>query len=178
MLLGRFRVPIDGRSAGEARDRASAATLVDNERMPTVPSIEAQMKAFGIRTVGKGDIARRLADALAEDEQVIALLRASVVKRDGKSITSGDDFLLLTLTERRLVLGVRARRIKGTIGNHSFTGMPFHVLSDLTDLGGGRFEWTFEGQRWMFLPPHDLVRVGANEAKANRFYELLKNRVI
>jgi len=147
--------------------------LVDNEWMPTAAAIRAKMKESGVRTIGAQRVLARLfADHLAEDEQIVDMVKAFVLKKDGNTITSGDGAMLLALTDRRLVLGMSGAKI-GT----SFTGLPFYDLSDLSALDRGRFEWRFMGVRWTYIPPLDLVRVGANEARANRFYESLKSRL-
>jgi len=49
--------------------------------------------------VGKRDLARRLADLFADDEQVVDMVRAFAVKKDRK-LTTGV-FILFALTDRR-----------------------------------------------------------------------------
>jgi len=60
---------------------------------------------------------------------------------------------------------------------YEFAAMPLDELSDPSVLDGGQFERTFDGHRWTFVPPQDLVRVGANSEKAHRFYASLKGRL-
>jgi hypothetical protein len=108
--------------------------------MPTAAAIRAQMKESGVRAVGTPDMARRFADLLAEDEQVVDMVKVFVLERDAKTIAPGASLILLALTDRRLVLG--ARGLHGQmIGDYTFIAMPFDELSNLTALSGGRFEW-------------------------------------
>jgi hypothetical protein len=150
--------------------------VVDNEWMPTAAVIDAQLGEFGIRTVGTRDIARRLADQLAEDEQVADMVKAFVLKRDAKNI-SGGVFILLALTDRRLVICVRLQHLQGTMGVFRFTAMLLDELSDLSALDRGRFQWTFEGHRWTFDVQNQAVfRTKTIQANTNRFYASLKSR--
>jgi hypothetical protein len=141
--------------------------------MPTAAALEAQWKELGIRIMGNRDMARRLADFLANDEQVVDMVRAFSLK-ENQRVAVG--FIVFALTDRRLVLGVREQRFSGAV-KPKFVAVPFDELSDLAILESGQFAWTFAGQRWTFVPPQDLVRVGANRAKANRFAASLQSRL-
>jgi len=146
--------------------------VINNEWMPTAAAIEAQLDDFGIRMTGKRNLARRLADQLAEDEQVVDMIKPTTIKIDAKfpKFTNAGA-LLFALTDRRLVLVWRTKSIL------SFTAMPLDEVSDLSALDGGRFEWTFDGHRWAFIRAQVVVRINATQAKTDRFYASLKSRL-
>ena len=96
-------------------------------------------------------MARLFANHLAEDEQIVDMVKVFVLKKDAKTITSGDGVMLLVLTDTRLVFGIGSMKL-----GDSVTGMPFDELWDLAALDCGRFEWTFKGQRWTYTPPHPI----------------------
>jgi hypothetical protein len=176
-------MPVNGRKVGIPTSacrldlsvgRASAETFADNEWMPSTADIEAQWKERGIRIRGNRDMARRFADLLADDEQVIDMVRAFSLKKDRK-VTVG--FIVFALTDGSLILGVREQQFFGGAVEPILMAMPCDELSDLSILDDGQFEWTCAGHWWTFVPPQDLVRVGANGAKANRFSASLKTRL-
>jgi hypothetical protein len=84
--------------------------------MPEIDTISKGLKAFQIRALGNVARSERLATFLDPDETILGMVKAENIKVDSKNMkhSGSRGFLLLVLSQHRLIVGTQRIRIVGT----------------------------------------------------------------